>query len=158
MHLSSRVGYFKHEELIAVDLRISLQVGRSFIMHDKLVKYSEQARECIGLSKLGFRSSFFFLYTGTLFAWLCWRTWRWAAGVGKAKLPLALFFHEKVERSERSPFHPNTEWKTVSQTEHIPGMGTKSFPLVSIHGSSFFPWISEYEFQTPLNSGPCRRC
>lgn len=69
MHLSSRVGYFKYEELIVADLRISLQVGRSFIMHDRLVKYSEQACECIGLAKLGFRSSFFSLFAW-LFAWL----------------------------------------------------------------------------------------
>lgn len=70
MHLSSRVGYFKDEELIVADLRISLQVGYSFIIRDGLVKYSEQACECISLEKLGFRSSFFFLYAGTLFAWL----------------------------------------------------------------------------------------
>lgn len=60
MHLSSRVGYFKYEELIVADLRISLQVGHSFIMCDRLVKYSEQACECISSAKFGFRSSFFF--------------------------------------------------------------------------------------------------
>lgn len=159
MHLSSRVGYFKDEELIVADLRISLQVGHSFIIRARLVKYSEQACECIGLAKLGFRPSFFFLYAGTLFAWLFWRTWRWAEELGEAKLSLALFFffHENVERSERSPFHPNMEWKTVSQLEHIPGMGINSFLLISIHGSSFFPWISDYEVQTPLSPGPCRR-
>lgn len=92
MHLSSRVGYFKDEELIVADLRISLQVGHSFIIRARLVKYSEQACECIGLAKLGFRPSFFFLYAGTLFAWLFWRTWRWAEELGEAKLSLALFF------------------------------------------------------------------
>lgn len=49
------------------------------------------------------------------------------------------------------------EWKTISQIEHIPGMGINSFLLISIRGSSFFPWISDYEAQTPLNTGPCRR-
>lgn len=58
----------------------------------RLVKYSEQACESIGLAKLGFRSSFFLLYAGTLFAWLCQRTWRWGAGLREAKLLLALFF------------------------------------------------------------------
>lgn len=41
MHLSSRVGYFKHEEWIVSDLKISLQVGHSSAMHDGIIKYWE---------------------------------------------------------------------------------------------------------------------
>lgn len=86
--------------------------------------------------KSSFRTAFFSLETGNQISWHFWRFRREATGGGgKIQLSLALFFLEKVERSQ---FHPNMEWKTVSQLEHIPGMGINCFLLISIHGSSFF--------------------
>lgn len=115
MHLSSRVGYFKYEELIVADLRISLQVGH---FHNVL-QACQVLRTGMWIhrsSKAGFQIQLLFV--------VCWHPVcltlsedmkvRSRIKGSKAFTCPFFFFHEKVERSERSPFCPSMEWKTLS--------------------------------------------
>lgn len=162
MHLSSRVGYFKYRELIVSDLRISLQVGHSCATHDGVVKDWEQACECIWRVELGFRSTFFSLEAGNLIAWLFWRTWTGTAGWrGGTKLSLTLFYSWKCWNvSISSQYGMENCFSTWTYSWN----GNKWFPthfyswffIPSIYSHGF--QIMKSEVQTPLNSGPPRRC